>query len=69
VKARQALFHIIKMPDFLNTFIPDSSKKPYDMKQLITKVVDEGYFLEIQQHFAQNIIATRNTSHPSLRHT
>lgn len=40
----------------LNTFIPDSSKKPYDMKQLITKVVDEGYFLEIQQHFAQNII-------------
>src|SRR6185437_14995260 len=40
----------------LNSFIPDSSKKPYDMHKLITKVVDEGYFLEIHQHFAKNII-------------
>jgi propionyl-CoA carboxylase beta chain len=45
-----------RMDESLNTFIPDSSKKPYDMKQLITKVVDEGYFLEIQQHYAQNIV-------------
>lgn len=45
-----------RVEESLNSFIPDSSKKPYDMKQLITKVVDEGYFLEIQQHYAQNII-------------
>ncbi|MGE0761911.1 MAG: acyl-CoA carboxylase subunit beta [Bdellovibrionales bacterium] len=45
-----------RIEESLNTFIPDSSKKPYDMKQLITKVVDDGYFLEIQQHYAQNII-------------
>lgn len=45
-----------RMEESLNTFIPDSSKKPYDMKQLINKVVDEGYFLEVQQHYAQNII-------------
>ena len=40
----------------LNTLIPDSSKKPYDIKEVITKTVDEGYFLEIQQHYAQNIV-------------
>ncbi len=42
--------------DSLNTFIPDSSKKPYDVVQLITKVVDEGYFLEIHKAYAQNIV-------------
>lgn len=40
----------------LNTLIPDSPKKPYDMLQLISEVVDEGYFLEVHKHFAQNII-------------
>ncbi len=40
----------------LNSFIPDSSKKPYDMRELILKVVDEGYFLELQKHYAANII-------------
>jgi propionyl-CoA carboxylase beta chain len=45
-----------RVEESLNSFIPDSSKKPYDMLQLITKVVDEGYFLEVHQHFARNII-------------
>src|SRR5690349_2517287 len=45
-----------RVEESLNSFIPDSPKKPYDMKLLINKVVDEGYFLEVQQHFAQNII-------------
>ncbi|MFC2075229.1 acyl-CoA carboxylase subunit beta [Bdellovibrionota bacterium] len=40
----------------LNSFIPDNSKKPYDMKQLIETVVDDNYFLEVQQHYATNII-------------
>ena len=40
----------------LNFFIPDSSKKPYDMKELIKKVVDEGYFLEVHQSYATNIV-------------
>jgi propionyl-CoA carboxylase beta chain len=40
----------------LNTMIPDSPKKPYDMLGLITEVVDEHYFLEVHKHFAQNII-------------
>lgn len=45
-----------RVDESLNTFIPDSPKKPYDMVQLITKVVDEGYFLEIHKAYAQNIV-------------
>lgn len=45
-----------RVEESLNSFIPDSPKKPYDMLDLIGKVVDEGYFLEIQKHFAKNII-------------
>ena len=45
-----------RIEESLNTFIPDHSRKPYDMKTLITKVVDEGYFLEVHQTFAQNIV-------------
>ncbi|MCB9072603.1 MAG: acyl-CoA carboxylase subunit beta [Bdellovibrionaceae bacterium] len=40
----------------LNTFIPDNSRKPYDMKELIHHVVDEKYFLEVHQHYAQNVV-------------
>lgn len=40
----------------LNSFIPDNPKKPYDMKELINLVVDEGYFLEVQRKYAENII-------------
>ncbi|MGZ3723192.1 MAG: acyl-CoA carboxylase subunit beta, partial [Bdellovibrionales bacterium] len=45
-----------RIEESLNTFIPDNPRKPYDMIQLITKVVDEGYFLEVHKHFAQNIV-------------
>lgn len=45
-----------RLTESLNDLIPDSPKKPYDMLQLISEVVDEGYFLEIHKHFAQNII-------------
>ena len=40
----------------LDTLIPKDPHKPYDMKELITKVVDEGDFFEIQESFAKNII-------------
>jgi propionyl-CoA carboxylase beta chain len=40
----------------LDTLIPDNPNKPYDMKELILKVVDEGDFFEIQDSFAKNII-------------
>jgi propionyl-CoA carboxylase beta chain len=40
----------------LDTLVPDSATKPYDMKELITALADEGDFFEIQQAFAKNII-------------
>ncbi len=40
----------------LNSIIPDSSTKPYDMKVVIHSVVDGGDFLEIHKEYAQNII-------------
>jgi propionyl-CoA carboxylase beta chain len=40
----------------LINLIPDNPKKPYDMLQVITECVDEGYFLEIHKYYAQNII-------------
>ncbi len=40
----------------LDTLIPDNPNKPYDMKELILKVVDEGDFFEIQEAYARNMI-------------
>ncbi len=40
----------------LDTLIPDNPNKPYDMKELILKVADEGDFFEIQPDYAKNII-------------
>ncbi|BCH60966.1 acyl-CoA carboxylase subunit beta [Agrobacterium vitis] len=40
----------------LDTLIPDSSTKPYDMKELIHALADEGDFFELQEAFARNII-------------
>jgi propionyl-CoA carboxylase beta chain len=40
----------------LDTLIPQESNKPYDIKDVITRVVDEGYFFEIAEHFARNIV-------------
>ncbi len=40
----------------LDTLIPDNPNKPYDIKELITKVVDEADFFEIQEAFAKNIV-------------
>ncbi len=40
----------------LDTLVPPSPNKPYDMKELIRKVVDEGEFFELQPGYAANII-------------
>jgi propionyl-CoA carboxylase beta chain len=40
----------------LDTMVPDNPNQPYDMQELITKVVDEGHFFEIKPDFAKNII-------------
>jgi propionyl-CoA carboxylase beta chain len=40
----------------LDTLVPGNPNKPYDMKELILKVVDESEFFEIQPEFARNIV-------------
>jgi len=40
----------------LRTIVPENPNKPYDMKDVVTSVVDEGYFFEVQEHYAKNII-------------
>ena len=42
--------------DMLDTFIPDDSKVPYDMKTIIEEVLDGGGFYEVHEHFAENAI-------------
>ncbi|MHA6688894.1 acyl-CoA carboxylase subunit beta [Devosia sp. A449] len=42
--------------DSLDTIIPDSANKPYDMREVIEKVADEGDFLELQKDHAGNIL-------------
>ena len=45
-----------RLVEGLNNLIPDNPKKPYDMLNIITECVDEGYFLEVHKHYAQNVI-------------
>lgn len=40
----------------LDTIIPDSTNSPYDMKEVISAIVDDGEFLEIQEAYAENLI-------------
>lgn len=40
----------------LDTLVPANPNKPYDMKELILKIVDEGDFFELQPGYARNII-------------
>jgi len=47
---------VVELDESLNTFIPDESKMGYDMKDIIHKIVDGGDFLEVQAHFAENIL-------------
>ena len=45
-----------RMDEALDTIVPDSPNKPYNMKDIIRRVVDGGDFFEVQEHWAQNII-------------
>lgn len=45
-----------RMEEELNSIIPDNPNAPYDMKDVIRMIVDDGEFYEVHQYFAQNII-------------
>jgi len=40
----------------LDTLIPDESNQPYDIVDVITRVVDDGYLFQVQEHFARNLV-------------
>src|SRR5665648_19236 len=45
-----------RVEPLLNTLVPDSSNKPYDMYGVIREIVDDGDFMDVQPYFAGNII-------------
>ncbi len=47
---------IDRLDESLNTLIPEATNKPYDVKDVIHSVVDYNEFLEIQRHYAPNIV-------------
>jgi propionyl-CoA carboxylase beta chain len=55
-----------RMDEALNNLVPDNPNRPYDMKELIRLVVDDGYFFEVQEHLAQNMLVgfARLDGHP-----
>ncbi|MEE8605887.1 MAG: acyl-CoA carboxylase subunit beta [Candidatus Aminicenantaceae bacterium] len=40
----------------LNFIVPDDPNQPYDIRKIITEVVDDNYFFEVQEHYAKNIV-------------
>jgi propionyl-CoA carboxylase beta chain len=42
--------------DSLNTLVPADPQLPYDMKDVIHTIVDDGYFFEVHEHYAKNIV-------------
>ncbi|GAB4228939.1 MAG: acyl-CoA carboxylase subunit beta [Deltaproteobacteria bacterium] len=45
-----------RMDETLNQVVPDIPTKPYDIRDVVRKVVDDGDFFEIQEHYARNIV-------------
>jgi acetyl-CoA carboxylase carboxyltransferase component len=50
----------------LDTFVPENPNKPYDMRDVVLRVVDDAEFLEIHEHWAENIVCgfARVGGHP-----
>ncbi|HNR04647.1 MAG TPA: carboxyl transferase domain-containing protein [Bacillota bacterium] len=47
---------INRIEEQLNEIVPDNPNKPYDMRDIIRAIVDNGDFMEVQEYYAQNII-------------
>ncbi len=45
-----------RMDTALDGIVPEQSNKPYDIKEIIRRVVDDGDFFEVHEHFAKNIV-------------
>ncbi|MFZ0962260.1 MAG: carboxyl transferase domain-containing protein [Terriglobia bacterium] len=47
---------IDRRDEALDTLVPIEPDKPYDIKEIITRVADDGYFVEVHEHFAKNLV-------------
>jgi propionyl-CoA carboxylase beta chain len=47
---------INRVDEALDNFVPENPNQPYEMRDLIKAVADEGHFLEVHQHFARNLV-------------
>src|SRR5512146_2007659 len=47
---------IDRADDNLDSLLPAQSTQPYDIKDAITAIVDDGYFFEVHEHYAKNIV-------------
>jgi acetyl-CoA carboxylase carboxyltransferase component len=45
----------MRMDEELDHIVPDSPNKPYDMRDIVRRVVDDGDYFEVQEHWARNI--------------
>jgi propionyl-CoA carboxylase beta chain len=45
-----------RMDEDLATIVPENPNKPYDMRDVVSRIVDDGDFFEVQEHFAKNIV-------------
>jgi propionyl-CoA carboxylase beta chain len=46
----------LRMDEELDHVVPDSANKPYDMRDVVRLVVDDGEFFEVHEHYARNLI-------------
>ena len=53
---RPASDPIERMDPALDTLVPQESNQPYDIKDVIHRVADDGEFFEVHEHFARNIV-------------
>ncbi|GAB4139313.1 MAG: acyl-CoA carboxylase subunit beta [Planctomycetota bacterium] len=45
-----------RMDEELDSIVPESSNQPYDMREVVRRIVDDGRFLEVHARFAKNIV-------------
>ncbi|MCP4150983.1 MAG: acyl-CoA carboxylase subunit beta [bacterium] len=53
---RQTMDPFDRMEDKLNEIVPANPNKPYNMKELLALVVDDGKFFEVHKNYAQNLV-------------
>jgi propionyl-CoA carboxylase beta chain len=53
---RQSVDSPDRREESLNSLVPADPQKPYDIKDALHAIIDDGYFFEVHEHFAKNIV-------------